>query len=359
MSETVAKTDQIIAVIPEDLQAEVFTDSDKIDAFIDQMTKVVESHTPDISTAAGRDEIISLAHSVSKAKVKLDNHGKTITEDWRKKTKVINDARKHITTRLDALRKKARAPVTEWEQEKFAKDAEIKGRIDQFKSYIDPVATRAAVILENLKLVEAIEIDESFGDLRDDAYAIHCKVVKALDAALKDAQQREAEQVELEALRAEKAKRDAEDEKRRAKEAAAKAEIEKIERERKEQEAAALKAKQDAEAEAERLKQAAEDARLKAEAEAKAKLERAKRDAEAKLQAEKDKAAKAEADRLAAIAAEEAAQRKRDENQAHRNKIDSTAAKALMAGADIDKGTANAIVTLIVSGGVPNISIKY
>lgn len=359
MSEALTKTDQIIAVIPEDLQAEAFTDAAKIDAFIEQMTQVVESHSPDVSTATGRDEIKSLAHGVSKAKVKLDNHGKAITEDWRKKTKVINEARKTITTRLDALRDKAREPVTKWEAEKAEKEAAIQARIDEIKFYLTKDGANSEVCQEYLNELNAIDIDESFGGLRDDAYAIHKEAVEKVTARLADTQKREAEQAELEALRAEKAKRHAEEQERLAKQAAAKAEIERLEREQKEQAAAALKAKQDAEAEAKRIEEAAQAAKLKAEQEAKAALEKAEREAAAKLQAEKDKAAKAEADRLAAIKAEEEAQRKREENKAHRKRVKSAAAKALVTGVGVDSELAQSILALIENGDVPNVSINF
>jgi hypothetical protein len=65
----------------------------------------------------------------------LDDVGKEIVSEWKKKSKVIDEKRKTIRDRLDALRDKIRTPVTEWEKaEEDRVRAEIRAEEERLEA---------------------------------------------------------------------------------------------------------------------------------------------------------------------------------------------------------------------------------
>jgi colicin import membrane protein len=73
-----------------------------MNAILDSIEAKVKAILLDPSTAAGREEIRSVAYRVARTKVALDNEGKRLTEGWREATKKVNEERKKSTERLDA-----------------------------------------------------------------------------------------------------------------------------------------------------------------------------------------------------------------------------------------------------------------
>jgi hypothetical protein len=92
-----------------------------IDPLIERIEAEVRSHVADLTTKKGRDAIASLAFKVSKSKTALDTAGKALTETQKAEIKVVDDARKKIRDRFDALRDEARKPLTDWERLKRTK----------------------------------------------------------------------------------------------------------------------------------------------------------------------------------------------------------------------------------------------
>lgn len=84
----------------------------------------VQAHKPDISTAKGRDAIRSLSAEVASSKVTLVKLGKSLTEDWRAKTKAVNAECNMIEERMDALKEQVRKPLTDFEN---AEKARVSG----------------------------------------------------------------------------------------------------------------------------------------------------------------------------------------------------------------------------------------
>lgn len=97
--------------------------NDSIGAVLDAIKAETEKFTPDVSTSSGRKEIASMARKVASSKVVLDDTGKSLTEEWRKKTNKINEERKTAREFLDNLKDKVRAPLTQWEKEEERKAA--------------------------------------------------------------------------------------------------------------------------------------------------------------------------------------------------------------------------------------------
>lgn len=326
-------------IVATDLNAvEVFTGPQGVEKILADIEAKVAAFAPDLSTVSGRKAIASLAYKVSQSKVVLDDLGKGLVADWKTKSAAVDAARKIARDRLDALRDKARQPLTEWEE-----------------------AEAARIAAERL----AQEIEEAHAD----ALMAHALYLKA-----KELESREAELARIEAERL--AKEEAEREATRQKE-----EAERLERERKERE------ERIAREAAERARREAEEAAARAVAEAERKereareaAERAERDriaSEARAKAEQDAAVKAaeerarveaeriERDRLAKEAAAAAEQKRLADEAAkkaadveHRHKVNQEALAGLVA-AGMTEAKAKEIIKAIAGGLVPHISVKY
>ena len=111
------KIEDGLIVVPEASVPAIFSSEDSMKIIIDMIRKEVTGHEPDLTTAKGRAAIASLSAKVSKSKVVLENLGKGLTEEWRKKTNIVNAAKKFAIGELESLRDEVRKPLTDWEEE--------------------------------------------------------------------------------------------------------------------------------------------------------------------------------------------------------------------------------------------------
>ncbi len=331
----IAKTGPGIAIVVKANPGIVLTDEKTRESLFEYLEQSIEGYVPDLTTEKGRAAIATNAASISKMKVRIDAAGMGMNEDARKRVAEVNVVRKVVEARMEELRDRARAPLTEWERVEEARAQYVAATSDQLRQIPNLLATddskSAGAILA---VVEAFTIDaEKAGERWLDLQALKTVALDSLRMSVARLERLEAEAAELATLRAEKTLRDAEaaarekaEEDRKALEAAA--ERRRLAKEEREREEAAR-----AKAEAERLalvqKAAEEEAardkiileerltRLAAEREAKAKsdadareavlIEDGKRQARAAAEAA-TLAAKAESDRKDA---EHAAEMKR------------------------------------------------
>lgn len=366
--------------------AEVFAPGG-VKALLDRIAAEVRGTKRDISTAAGREQIRSLAYKLARSKVALDKAGQELTEEWRTKTAAVNAERKTIRDFMDALADEVRKPLTDWENEEKERvagheralaamveapgygavetAAELELRLSYLRSYPPrdwrEFAQRAADTL-------AAEIDRTerllAAAVKREAEAAELARLRA-EAAERARQEAERQRVEHEARiaaeAAERARREAEEKAARE----ARAAEEKAEAERRA--AAKLQAELEArQREAEERAAAAERARAAAEARAKAEAEEAARRAEAarvaaEEKAERDRQAAVEAERRRVAAEQAKAAREaeaRAANTRHRAKINNAVADAL-ALTGLDAAQSRAVVIAIASGQIPHTSITY
>jgi hypothetical protein len=334
--------------------------------------------------------------------------GKGMTEEWRKSTRAVNEECGIIEERMDALRDRVRAPLTEFENKE--KDR-IKGHEDALAAMIAladmlPPDATSQQVCESLDRLDLHEAGREWQEFALRASDLHVEAGARLTAMLAEALGREEEAAAAEkrrleaeeAARQEAARLQREREariameaaetarlaaERRAAEAAA-AERQRVEREK--QEALRIACEAAEKAEYERLKAAhaaqeaqdraarAERARIAAEADRVEAQERAKREA-ARLAQEaeiKRKAmeAKAEADAAAAVAAErrrqteEAARLKREaeakaadrENRAVKHR---EIAADLTEHAGITAEQARRTTEALARGQIRNVGVQY
>lgn len=316
----------------------VFTNNDQLDPLIEAIEKEARSLVPDVTTKKGRDAIASMAHKVARSKTYIDNAGKDLVAELKALPKQIDESRRVVRERLDALKDEVRRPLTEWEQEQARITAEKVAEEERQR-----IEAEQKTALEALR--KQVEVDHEMALLMNDAFDREQTEKKAEAERL-----RIAREEEIKRQAEEKAKREAAEKAQREIDAAAAREREAIlakeraERERIEAQQRAEREQREAAERAEREKQAAVEAeRRKAQEEAdRIRLEAEQRE-QARLAEEK-------------LKAEEEARRAADVE--HRRGINTAAVQAL-----IDQGIpyewAKACIIAVALGKVPATTIKY
>ncbi|HDG7893158.1 TPA: hypothetical protein PCK46_000818 [Klebsiella quasipneumoniae] len=306
----------------------VFTNNDQLDPLIEAIEKEARSLVPDVTTKKGRDAIASMAHKVARSKTYIDNAGKDLVAELKALPKQIDESRRVVRERLDALKDEVRRPLTEWE----AEQERIKAEEAMLALHVE-----ALVMNEDFdrRLAARIESDHEMALLMNDAFDREQAEKKA------EAERRRiAREEEIKRLAEEKAKREAAEQAQREIDAAAAREREAIlakERAEREQREAAERA--------EREKQAAIEAeRRKAQEEA----DRIRREAEQREQA-----------RLAEEKRKADEQARREADVKHRKSVGVEVVKALMANTSLTRDQAIEVLTAVKDGRIPHTGISY
>jgi colicin import membrane protein len=313
-------------------------DTKAIDGILARVRKEIDAFKGDMTTAAGRAEIKSMAMKVVKSKTYLESIGAALAKEQKEIPKRIDATRRHIAETLDAWRDEVRRPVTEWEAEQDRIRDFHLDQIEGIKTLAKVVDSHgrphsAAVLRASLDALEAYDVDKQPVEYRQEYFTVLQMAKPIVQTALEERIKYEADQAELSRLR--KIQEDREREERE-------------ERLRKEgEERARLEAEADARAQAEKVKRDAEAAELRAKLE----IEAAERRA---AEAEANARAKVEAEQRA-FAAEAA---KREADIEHKRKINAAAVKALV-DAGIAEDIAKGVLKLIIAGAVPAVKITY
>lgn len=288
---------------------EVFT-TGGIRKILARIEAEVQGFVPDLSSAASRREIASLAHRVSKAKVVLDNLGKNLVSDWKQTAKQVDATRKIARDALDDLRDEVRKPLTDWEE-----------------------AEAARLAAEQLakEIAEAIEAAYQENELFDRG---------------REMERKEAELV----LR---------EEEHRAKELEARRERERVEREEEIRKEAEAKAQREAEQRIQDEKDRADRAeRERIAAEKRARVEKEQAIQRAKEEAEAD-AKRKEEERIRREAREDAERMRKAQDEAHQKDVNDEVESDFVATCGIEPDQARWVIRMIVSGKIRHVAIAY
>ncbi|HFM4431139.1 TPA: hypothetical protein ACG7HT_002852, partial [Escherichia coli] len=261
----------------------VFTNNDQLDPLIEAIEKEARSLVPDVTTKKGRDAIASMAHKVARSKTYIDNAGKDLVAELKALPKQIDESRRVIRERLDALKDEVRRPLTEWE----AEQERIKAEEVMNALHVEALAMNEEF---DRQLAARIESDHEMALLMNDAFDR-----EQADKAAEAERQRIAHEEEIKRMAAAAAAREVEQRAQREREEAAhreavlKAQAEQAERDRITAEKKAEADKQAA-IEAERRKAQEEADRIRREAEQReqARLAEEKRKADEQARREAD-----------------------------------------------------------------------
>ncbi|HHD7776763.1 TPA: hypothetical protein ACOWS5_003899 [Klebsiella pneumoniae] len=306
----------------------VFTNNDQLDPLIEAIEKEARSLVPDVTTKKGRDAIASMAHKVARSKTYIDNAGKDLVAELKALPKQIDESRRVVRERLDALKDEVRRPLTEWEAEQERIKAE---------EAMNALHAEALAMNEEFdRQREArIESDHEMALLMNDAFDR-----EQADKAAEAERQRIAHEEEIKRLAAAAAAREVEQRAQREREEAAhreavlKAQAEQAERDR-------IAAEQKAEAD---KKAAVEAERRKAQEEA----DRIRREAEQREQA-----------RLAEEKRKADEQARREADVKHRKAVGTEIVKALLANTSLTREQAIEVLTAVKDGRIPHTGISY
>lgn len=191
----------------------VLVDMARVDAFTAKVRAELDSDgfVPDVTTDKGRKAIAARAFRVTKAKTALDADAKKLTENWRRQTAIVNEARKRITDNLTEIAQEARRPLTEWEAaeaERVAKNQETMAEIRD-AAMVGPAETSEEVANRGRRIyLMKFEPPQWSEEEAEQAEIAKGATVKALMAAVASIKQAEAERAELEKLRREKEERE-------------------------------------------------------------------------------------------------------------------------------------------------------
>lgn len=306
----------------------VFTNNDQLDPLIEAIEKEARSLVPDVTTKKGRDAIASMAHKVARSKTYIDNAGKDLVAELKALPKQIDESRRVVRERLDALKDEVRRPLTEWEAEQ-----------ERIKAEEAMNALHAEALEMNIKfdqeLAAKFEADHEMALLMNDSFDREQAEKKA-----EAERQRIAREEEIKRLAEEKAKREAAEQAQREIDAAAAREREAIlakERAEREQREAAERAEHERQAaiEAERRKAQEEAYRIRREAEQRE---------QARLAEEKRKADE---------------QARREADVKHRKAVGTEIVKALLANTSLTRDQAIEVLTAVKDGRIPHTGISY
>ncbi|MDU4489760.1 MAG: hypothetical protein E7I82_17720 [Klebsiella pneumoniae] len=306
----------------------VFTNNDQLDPLIEAIEKEARSLVPDVTTKKGRDAIASMAHKVARSKTYIDNAGKDLVAELKALPKQIDESRRVVRERLDALKDEVRRPLTEWEEEQERIKAE---------EAMNALHAEALAMNEEFdRQREArIESDHEMALLMNDAFDR-----EQADKAAEAERQRIAHEEEIKRLAAAAAAREVEQRAQREREEAAhreavlKAQAEQAERDR-------IAAEQKAEAD---KKAAVEAERRKAQEEA----DRIRREAEQREQA-----------RLAEEKRKADEQARREADVKHRKAVGTEIVKSLLANTSLTREQAIEVLTAVKDGRIPHAGISY
>ncbi|MEQ4969573.1 hypothetical protein [Klebsiella pneumoniae] len=306
----------------------VFTNNDQLDPLIEAIEKEARSLVPDVATKKGRDAIASMAHKVARSKTYIDNAGKDLVAELKALPKQIDESRRVVRERLDALKDEVRRPLTEWE----AEQERIKAEEAMLALHVEALAMNEEF---DRQLEARIESDHEMALLMNDAFDRE-RAEKKAEAE----RQRIAREEEIKRQAEAKAMREAEERHRAELEAAARREAE--ERAAKER---AERERIEAQQRAEREKQAAVEAeRRKAQEEA----DRIRREAEQREQV-----------RLAEEKRKADEQARREADVKHRKTVGTDIVKALLANTSLTRDQAIEVLTAVKDGRIPHTGISY
>ncbi|EMV7408152.1 hypothetical protein AADQ46_001649 [Enterobacter soli] len=317
-----------LVVIEKQNAMAVFTTKEQLDPIIEAIEKEARSLVPDVSTRKGRDAIASMAHKVARSKTYIDNAGKDLVAELKALPKQIDESRRIVRERLDALKDEVRRPLTEWEAEQERIKAE---------EAMNAMHAEALVMNEEFDRQRAaqIEADHEMALLMNDKFDRDREEQRHL---AEQAQRERDERLKQEA--AEKAKREAEERHKAELDAAARREAE----EKARADAAERKRKEDADR-AEREKQ---DAIAEEKRKAQEEADRIKREAEAK-----EKARLAEEQRKADE------QAKREADVKHRKTVGTNIVNALTSHTSLTREQAIEVLTALKDDLIPCAKIHY
>lgn len=326
-----------LPVAPVELEA-AFISADFTDRLIESIRTNAKSLVADVTTTKGRKALISMAATVRSSKVAIDNAGKNLVAEMKKRPALVDESRRKIREALDELAVEIRQPVTEYEEAEAARLEAIK---------IALLHDEALIMNDNFDKARAekFEADHELALLMNDKFdSDKIEAERIAEQQRIDYEQRIAREAE------ERVKREAEEKAQRDRE--------EVERRERELQAAAEKERHERIAAQERAEREAKEARDISELKAKRAQEKAEREKQEAIEAERRKAAQAEQDRLAEEKRIKDEADRRAKDTEHRRQVNNDILSALTELGASD-GFAKELIKAMATNQIPSVKINY
>jgi len=309
---------------------------------IDKIKTEVGGHVFDVTTAKGRKDCASLAHTVARSKTYLDGMGKDYASELKKAAKLIDGERKIARDDLDALRDEIRKPLNEWESIESERIAAHQANVEWLRNAGKTCSENwpdltVDQMVEKLSKFENLDIDDAWQEFQESAKSAQTLATAEIKLAIDKRQ-------EFDRIEAEKARIQTENDERDRIERDEKMRLEGEERARLEADTTARHAAEQIEIQ----RQAVIDAEQRAV------------DAEKEAEEKAEAAAKAERDRIESeiIQAEKDA-KEREANIEHNREVNAAAVDTLVKFAVLNDDQAKNVITAIAKGQITGVSIQY
>lgn len=178
-----------LVVIEKQNAMAVFTTKEQLDPIIEAIEKEARSLVPDVSTRKGRDAIASMAHKVARSKTYIDNAGKDLVAELKALPKQIDESRRIVRERLDALKDEVRKPLTDWENAESARKDALQQRLADLRSLADVIDgvgsyLPSVEIQQRIESAKAVALDESWQEAAAEAGVAKDATIQQLESAL-------------------------------------------------------------------------------------------------------------------------------------------------------------------------------
>ncbi len=293
---------------------------------VDKIKQAVEEEPCDISTKEGRTKMRSFArYKIGSSKSALKNMSSKLTEDWRRKTKLVTKETTRMEKEIDKIRDDFLKPLIEFEEKEKNRIEAHEKSLMEMKNILDIDVfdeRNSKDLSDDIRKLDSIFDSRVWEEFYNRAALIYEETKKELELKISRRIKYEEEQKELEKLRIEKAEREAKEERERI------------------------------------AREAAERARKEAEDKAKIEVEKAKKEAE-----KREAMVKAELERIKNEDKKKEDERKRRESDIkHREDVNRKVINAIediINNINEDKNISEEILSKIIQGNIPNVRIEY
>lgn len=157
-------TQDLITIDPESmgLQPHDLFQSGGTEDLISRIEEEARSVLPDVSTPKGRKAVASNASKVDRSKTYLDGLGKDLVSRLKQQSKLIDEERRRMRTRLSELKTEVRQPLTDIENREKARVLSLQGRVAGSFAIRDTSSLEA--IDAQIANITAVPIDDTWAE---------------------------------------------------------------------------------------------------------------------------------------------------------------------------------------------------
>jgi len=162
------KAKDLIAIDPEsmDLQPYDLFQTGGTEDLISRIEEEARSVLPDVSTPKGRKAVASNAAKVARSKTYIDGLGKDLVARLKRQSKLIDEERRRMRSRLNELKTEVRQPLTDFENREKDRVARLQVRVaESFAIHVHDSSSLEAIDAQ-IANITAVPIDDTWEEYK-------------------------------------------------------------------------------------------------------------------------------------------------------------------------------------------------